>query len=135
MISPVLEENSTQANAYFPQGIWYELATNSFAFDFSVSGSTYMDLYTPLTKANVHVFGGNILPLQAEGVMNTAESRKSPYTLFVAFNEMGEADGNLFIDDGEQMEIEDYIYLEFDSTLKSPTSGVLTSKVIKSQGK
>ena len=135
MISPVLEENSTQVNAYFPQGVWYELATNSFAFDFSTIGSTYVDLYTPLTKANVHIYGGKIVPLQAEGVMNTVESRSSPYTLFVALDQMGTAEGSLFIDDGEQMELQDFIYMGFDSTVQSASGGSLTSKVLKSEGK
>lgn len=132
MISPVLEVNSTEVHAYFPQGVWYELATDSLAFDLSVG--SYEDLDTPLTKANVHIYGGKILPLQAEGVMNTVESRASYYTLFVALDSSGYAAGTLYIDDGEQVELEDYINIGFDTTIESPTDGVLNSKLLDKKG-
>ena len=82
----------------------------------------------------MHIYGGKILPLQAEGVMNTVESRASYYTLFVALDSSGYAEGTLYIDDGEQVELNDYINIGFDSTIDSPTSGVLNSKLLDEKG-
>lgn len=58
------DAGATSVTAYFPAGEqWYSLALNSSAVGGvsispavdTVSGSTYKDLYTPLTATNIHV--------------------------------------------------------------------------------
>ena len=134
LISPVLEPNSTQVHAYFPKGIWYDFSTYSFAFDTETQGGMYKDLYTPLTQANVHFYGGHIIPLQS-AALNTVESRLTPYTLLVALDASGYSEGILYLDDGEQLELNNFIQIGFTSTLKSPSSGYFLSSLISQKGK
>ncbi|XP_026107773.1 sucrase-isomaltase, intestinal-like [Carassius auratus] len=55
---------------------------------------------TPLTKINLHVRAGHILPWQ-KPENNTHYSRLNPLGLIVALNDEGVAYGSLFWDDGE----------------------------------
>uniref|UniRef100_A0A671L7G6 alpha-glucosidase n=1 Tax=Sinocyclocheilus anshuiensis TaxID=1608454 RepID=A0A671L7G6_9TELE len=60
----------------------------------------FVDMDTPLTKINLHVRAGHILPWQ-KPENNTHYSRLNPLGLIVALNDEGVAHGSLFWDDGE----------------------------------
>jgi alpha-glucosidase (family GH31 glycosyl hydrolase) len=62
----------------------------------------FVDLPAPLTKINVHVRGGFIIPMQAPGA-NLILGRENPFTLLVALSASGNASGNLYWDDGESL--------------------------------
>jgi alpha-glucosidase (family GH31 glycosyl hydrolase) len=64
------------------------------------SVGAFVDLYAPLSKINVHIRGGFIIPMQSPGD-NLALGRNNPFTLLVALSEQGNATGNLFWDDGD----------------------------------
>jgi alpha-glucosidase (family GH31 glycosyl hydrolase) len=113
LISPVLEEGSTNVSAYFPQQLWYDFADRSLAVDAS-AGGVWKTLSTPLTSINVHVNGGNILPLQ-RAAMTTTEARKTPFTLLTALCPYGKAWGKLFYDDGEEISLENYLSVSYDA--------------------
>jgi alpha-glucosidase (family GH31 glycosyl hydrolase) len=83
-----------------------------------------VDLDAPISKINVHLRGGFIIPMQIPGA-NLIIGRDNPFTLLVAQSQSGRASGNLFWDDGESIAIQAYNYLEFllDNT-------VLTIKII-----
>jgi alpha-glucosidase (family GH31 glycosyl hydrolase) len=59
-------------------------------------------LNTPLSKINVHVRGGFIIPMQIPGA-NLILGRENPFTLLVAPSQSGNATGNLFWDDGDSI--------------------------------
>ena len=63
LISPALSQAQRVVNAYFPQGLWYSFSDESLPVDAS-DGPVYVSIDTDLTEVNVHVLGGNILPLQ-----------------------------------------------------------------------
>ena len=133
LISPVVTEGATSINAYFPWGLWYDFAERSLAVDASANAEgkegLWQELDTPLTKVNVHVRGGSVLPLQ-EAAMTTTAARETPFTLLVALCPGGKAWGSLFWDDGEQIEIKEYINVEFaadTSSSASPSAGVFTA--------
>jgi len=71
-----------------------------------------VDLDAPISKINVHVRGGFILPMKIPGA-NLIIGRDNPFTLLVAQSKLGTANGNLFWDDGDSIDIEAYNYLEF----------------------
>jgi len=104
LLSPVLDQGATSVDAYFPQGLWYDFALRKLAVDAS-EGGVSVSLDTPLEATNVHVKGGSILPLQ-QAAMTTTEGRKSPFTLLVALCPESQAQGELFWDDGEQVDID-----------------------------
>ncbi|GBG59055.1 hypothetical protein CBR_g24401 [Chara braunii] len=82
MVSPVLEEGAEKVNAYFPEGSWYNL--QDFSFVQSIQGGRWVTLPAPQHTINVHVFEGEILPMQQPG-MTTAVVRRSPFSLFITF--------------------------------------------------
>uniref|UniRef100_A0A8C1UIE8 alpha-glucosidase n=1 Tax=Cyprinus carpio TaxID=7962 RepID=A0A8C1UIE8_CYPCA len=60
----------------------------------------FMNMDTPLSKINLHVRGGHVLPWQ-KPENNTHYSRLNPLGLLVALDDGGSAHGSLFWDDGE----------------------------------
>jgi alpha-glucosidase (family GH31 glycosyl hydrolase) len=126
LISPVLDQGSTSVSAYFPQGYWYNFQDRSFAVDASVAG-VWKLLSTPLTSTNVHVRGGSVLPLQ-QSALTTAAGRQTPFTYLVALCPQGKAFGSLYWDDGEQIELKNYITIDLYAEQSSKES-VFTAAV------
>jgi len=62
----------------------------------------FITLDAPLSKINVHVRGGFIIPMQTPGA-NLILGRGNPFTLLVAQSQSGNASGNLFWDDGDSI--------------------------------
>lgn len=123
LISPVLDKGVTSVNAYFPQGKWYNFEDFTLAVD-SSAGGVSKTLNTPLTATNVHVRGGKILPLQAPA-MTTSVSRQNPFTLLVALCPGGKAFGSLFWDDGEQIDLVDYVTVEYAAETYASTDNTM----------
>lgn len=104
LVTPVLTENATTVEGYFPRGVWYawdSLFGKKGSHDI-ISGPTTVTLQAPLSFIPVHILGGNVLVAQWPGYTTTA-SRKNPFYLIVALDENGEASGSLYLDDGESI--------------------------------
>ncbi|XP_069927492.1 probable maltase-glucoamylase 2 isoform X2 [Oryctolagus cuniculus] len=99
LISPVLESNTFAIRAYFPQALWYDYSTESG----NNSTGEWRILQAPLDHINLHVRGGYILPWQ-EPAVNTHSSRQKFMGLIVALDDNGEAEGELFWDDGQSID-------------------------------
>lgn len=126
LVSPVLDKGATTVNAYFPQQTWYSFSDRSLSVDASAAG-VWKTLSAPLTTVNVHVSGGNIVPLQQNALTTTA-SRKTPFTLLTAICPNGKAWGNLFWDDGEQVELKNYLTVNYEAAATG-SSGSFVSTV------
>ncbi|KAJ2156323.1 hypothetical protein GGF46_005262 [Coemansia sp. RSA 552] len=96
LISPVLEQGARTVDAFFPAGKWYDW------YDYSpIEGSnSNVTLDAPLEHVNVHIRGGNIVPVQ-QPAMTTVELRSHDLHLVIATNADGSAAGRLYVDDGE----------------------------------
>ncbi|XP_065794577.1 probable maltase-glucoamylase 2 [Muntiacus reevesi] len=99
LISPVLENNTFQVQAYFPRARWYDYHTGSG----NESTGEWKVLEAPLDHINLHIRGGYILPWQ-EPAMNTHSSRQKYMGLTVALDDSGRAEGQLFWDDGQSID-------------------------------
>ncbi len=62
----------------------------------------FVNLTTPIQKINVHVRGGYIIPMQIPGP-NIILGRGNPFQLLVALSQSGNANGNLYWDDGDSI--------------------------------
>ncbi|XP_052387400.1 sucrase-isomaltase, intestinal-like isoform X2 [Carassius gibelio] len=96
LITPALDPGVTVVRGYVPNDRWYDYHTGKAV---GVQGQ-FVDMDTPLTKINLHVRAGHILPWQ-KPENNTHYSRLNPLGLIVALNDEGVAYGSLFWDDGE----------------------------------
>jgi alpha-glucosidase (family GH31 glycosyl hydrolase) len=128
LVSPVLDQGVTSVNAYFPQQLWYNFADRSLAVDAS-NGGVWKTLSAPLTTVNVHIAGGNILPLQ-QSALTTTVGRTTPFTLVTALCPKGKAWGSLFWDDGEQVALNSYLSVNYAAEVTG-SSGSFTSTVEK----
>ncbi|XP_072852258.2 sucrase-isomaltase, intestinal isoform X2 [Pogona vitticeps] len=95
LISPVLHENATTVEAYFPDAPWYNYYTDKVE---KVRGQ-FQNISTPLEDINLHLRGGYIIPWQLPG-LNTEASRKKMMGLTVALDDNESAQGLLYWDDG-----------------------------------
>ncbi|XP_054420203.1 probable maltase-glucoamylase 2 [Pteronotus mesoamericanus] len=99
LVSPVLQRNTFEIQAYFPAARWYDYRTGSG----NVSAGEWRTLKAPLDHINVHIRGGYVLPWQEAG-MNTHSSRRKLMSLMVALDDSGRAEGQMFWDDGESLD-------------------------------
>ncbi|XP_042876375.1 sucrase-isomaltase, intestinal-like [Penaeus japonicus] len=99
MVAPVITQGATSRDVYFPQGRWYDLVYARLV----ATGPTTQTVYAPLDVIPVFVRGGQILPYQVPA-LNTVESRKNPFGLTIALDELMIAQGQIFWDDGEAQE-------------------------------
>ncbi|XP_076422556.1 maltase-glucoamylase isoform X6 [Peromyscus maniculatus bairdii] len=114
LVSPVLEPNARNVNAYFPTSHWYDYYTGA---DINSTGE-WKILPAPLEHINLHIRGGYILPWQ-QHALNTHLSRKNPLGLLIALDENKEARGELFWDDGQSKDTvttNTYLFSEFSVT-------------------
>ncbi|GLJ52796.1 hypothetical protein SUGI_1124680 [Cryptomeria japonica] len=102
LVSPVLKEGARTVDAYFPKGTWYSLFNLSHSIQ--MERGSHVRLQAPLDTINVHVYEGTILPMQ-EMAMTTREARKSPFSLVVAMGSRMEAYGELYLDNGYDLEM------------------------------
>ncbi|XP_014672592.1 PREDICTED: lysosomal alpha-glucosidase-like [Priapulus caudatus] len=120
LISPVLKEHATSVRAYLPRGIWY-----GFYSGFSLpSNGSYVNVDVRMDETCLHVRGGHILPTQVPA-STTTESRQNKFGLLVALSERGEAEGEMFWDDGESMNTHHtgvYNAIRFNATKNSVAS-------------
>nr|XP_034988351.1 sucrase-isomaltase, intestinal [Zootoca vivipara]XP_034988352.1 sucrase-isomaltase, intestinal [Zootoca vivipara] len=107
LISPVLDENQTTVNAYFPDARWYDYYTSK---DVGVRGN-FSVLQADLEHINLHLRGGYIIPWQLPD-LTTKASRAQPMGLTIALDDNGAAQGLLYWDDGTSIDAyENGLYL------------------------
>jgi alpha-D-xyloside xylohydrolase len=117
LFTPVLTEGALSVRGYFPQSLWYSLLDDSM-IDAS-DGGKFVELDTPLLSTNVHARAGQVIPMQ-DSAMTTAAVKASPYTLLVTlYKDFSGLEGNLFIDDGVQVDLNAYSLIRYLSNVPS----------------
>jgi len=127
LLSPALEQNVETVRACFPAGTWYDWYTQQPR---KYDQLTYVDLYTPLDKINIHIRGGGIIPTQ-EPALTTGAARLNPFSIIAALSSTGRAEGQLFWDAGDGYGFEGGEYRLINYTaVESSTGGQLTARII-----
>ena len=100
LVTPVLAPLATTVQGVFPGiadgTIWYDWYTLQ---PVDAAPGENKTLTAELTDQPIHVRGGYIIPIQQAG-NTTSTSRKSPWSLLVALDQAGSAQGELYLDDG-----------------------------------
>ncbi|XP_005931267.1 maltase-glucoamylase, intestinal [Haplochromis burtoni] len=122
LITPVLDPGVDMVWGYVPDALWYDYESMQKL----TVRKTHMEMYLPADKLGLHIRGGAILPTQEPDV-TTTYSRGNPMGLLIAPDDNGNADGELFWDDGDSRDtIENGNYIHYKFSLKQ---GVLTMQV------
>ncbi|PVI03222.1 glycoside hydrolase family 31 protein [Periconia macrospinosa] len=103
LITPVLAPGATTVSGVFPdvpRTTWYDWYTGSAI---SAQPGENKTIDAPLGHIPVFVRGGSVVPLQGAGY-TTTEGRKKPWSVLVALDKAGEAEGSLYVDDGEALD-------------------------------
>ncbi|KAM4694349.1 sucrase-isomaltase, intestinal-like [Discoglossus pictus] len=111
LITPILYQNSVNANAYIPDAVWYDYDTGAKA----PWRKQQVSMYLPDDKLGLHLRGGYIFPTQ-KPARTTQYSRLNPLGLIIALDDAQTAKGDFFWDDGESRETigtDNYIFYEF----------------------
>uniref|UniRef100_A0A8C5Q0B1 alpha-glucosidase n=1 Tax=Leptobrachium leishanense TaxID=445787 RepID=A0A8C5Q0B1_9ANUR len=124
LITPILDENTVNVDAYIPDAVWYDYESGARA----PWQKQWVSMYLPSDKLGLHVRGGYILPTQ-EPAQTTAISRKNPLGLIIALDDSGTAKGQLFWDDGESREtIESGNHIMYDISVANSKLTLLVNR-------
>jgi alpha 1,3-glucosidase len=125
LVKPVLTENTETVDVYISDDEkYYDY------FDFTVyqgAGKKHT-VPAPEEKVPVLIQGGHIIPRKDRPRRSAGLMRWDPYTLVITLDKNGEAEGTLYVDDGETFDYERgaYIHRHFhyrDSVLSSEDAG------------
>jgi alpha-glucosidase len=126
LVTPVLEQGATAVRGVFPgtgtgsskndTTIYYDWYTQA---PVPASNGQNISIPAPLGHIPVYIRGGYILALQ-QPANTTAAARRTPWSLLVALDTQGNADGHLYLDDGESLDPGDAILaVTFTATANS----------------
>lgn len=100
LVTPVLEALVTTVRGVFPgvaQGTrWYDWYTLE---EVDAAAGENKTLDAPIVHQPIHIRGGYIIPIQKAG-NTTKTSRLNPWSLIVALDKDGKAEGDIYLDDG-----------------------------------
>ncbi|KAL3486841.1 glycosyl hydrolases family 31-domain-containing protein [Aspergillus germanicus] len=111
LISPVVEENSTSVDAYFPKDIFYDWYTGAALYG---KGKVVTLTDIEIIHIPIHIRGGSIIPVRSSGAMTTMELREKSFQLIIAPGLDGKAFGSLYLDDGDSLEQTVTVEIEFE---------------------
>ena len=100
LIAPVLEENTVLKRVYFPDNGWW------YHNGLQLQSNQWVEVEAPKSSYNpVFVRGGYCFMQHEQPGVNVVESMKRPFKLLVALGRRGEAYGDWYWDDGNQIEL------------------------------
>jgi len=94
LVHPVAKKDARSARVYLPEGLWYDVDDL-----IAQSGGRFVDVSTPLAKMPVFQRGGSVVPRKRRVRRSSEQMREDPYTLTIALDREGSAEGDLYMDD------------------------------------
>jgi alpha 1,3-glucosidase len=123
LAKPVMTEGATSVDIYLPNDD--QPYYNYFGFALQKrSKSGYATIPAPLDTIPLLIRGGGIITRRDRPRRNSALMAYDPYTLVIAVDKDGLAQGQLYVDDGETFEYNAGAYLWHNMTYSSPTGSI-----------
>ncbi|KAF9436979.1 hypothetical protein BGZ76_002382 [Entomortierella beljakovae] len=124
LVKPVTKSGVTRSTVYFAGSEkWFDIK------DYSVEqGPGSKEVASPADKIPVYQRAGTIIPKRERPRRSSKAMENDPFTLVIALDSLGEAKGQIYLDDGETFNHEhgDYIWREF-----RVSNGVFSSHNLK----
>ncbi|KAL1302933.1 hypothetical protein AAFC00_003254 [Neodothiora populina] len=122
LVKPVTQEGATSVDIYLPDGEKY--------FDYSDytqhKGPGHVEVEAPLEKVPLLMRGGHIFPRRDRPRRSSGLMKYDPFTLVIVLGNAGDAEGDVYLDDGESYDYEQGAYIhrhfKYDAETVSLTS-------------
>ncbi|KAG1472197.1 hypothetical protein G6F56_001684 [Rhizopus delemar] len=119
LVKPVTEEGAESTDVYFPTNeSWYDTKTYQL-----VTQTGLQTIEAPLNTIPTYYRGGHIVPRRERARRSSTAMRHDPFTLVIAQDSQGQAEGNLYLDDEETYSYQKgiYTYTSFQYTQQQLT--------------
>jgi alpha-glucosidase len=113
LVAPVTVENSTAADVYLPDDVFYDFYTHEVVR--GAGGVVHLP-DVPYTTIPLYYRGGSVVALRVQSANTTAELRKQNFAVVVAPGLDGTASGSLYLDDGDSLVQTATSYIQFHYT-------------------
>jgi hypothetical protein len=98
MFSPNVYQGASSVIAYFPKAVWYDFWTYTPQFNVG----QWLTLPAALDEIPIHILGGSVIPRQTPA-MTSEQTKRNPFEIVFALDMDSQAQGELFLDDGEDL--------------------------------
>ncbi|KAK9816687.1 hypothetical protein WJX72_003707 [[Myrmecia] bisecta] len=116
LVAPVMEPGAQTREVYLPAGSrWYDAITGEEA----KAGRSTLDV--TMDSVPVYYRGGHIVARKERPRRNTAAMANDPFTLVIALDDTGSAEGQLYVDDGHSFAFERGVFAHRQLTFKDGT--------------
>ncbi|KAJ6537657.1 glycosyl hydrolases family 31-domain-containing protein [Mycena capillaripes] len=102
LVSPVTDDDATEVTFYLPDDVFYDFWTGERV---RAEGANVTLTDVAFTDIPVHFRGGSVVALREESANTTAALRTRDFVVVVAPGMDGTAQGSLYLDDGESVDV------------------------------
>jgi alpha 1,3-glucosidase len=108
LAKPVVTEGAASVDIYLADSEWYY---DYFDYTIYQGAGRRHTVPAPLEKIPLLMQGGHIIPRKDRPRRSSALMKWDPYTLVIALGKDGEAEGSIYIDDGESFDYQRGAYI------------------------
>ncbi|PNY25265.1 alpha/beta-glucosidase agdC [Tolypocladium capitatum] len=102
LVAPVTDQGSTQVQIYLPNGLFYDYFSHQ---PIAGEAANHTIMGQDITMIPLIIRGGVILPARANSTMTVSALRNQDFELLIPVDENGKAEGELYMDDGESLDV------------------------------
>ena len=130
LVKPVVAEGQEKIDIYFSDEVYYDYT------DFTIHNAKgYKTVDVPLSKTPIYMRGGHIIPRRDRPRRSSDLMRYDPLTLVVALGRDGNAEGSLYLDDGDSFDYEQGAFIHRQFTFEANANTLTSSDLAAPRSK